>query len=103
MEQNYVTQIEHKEFAKRMEAEHDRQNHRLNELEQTVKQIAELTVAIEKMAINMEQMLQEQKEQGRRMEIIEGRDGEKWRTISSYILTAVVGAVVCYVLTKVGL
>lgn len=103
MENEFLPRREHNEFAKRMEAEHDRQNHRLSELESTSKQIGSLTVSIEKMACTMEQMLTEQRMQGERLEVLESRDGEKWRNISSYIITAIVGAVVCYVLTRIGL
>ncbi len=103
MDQDFLLRQEHNEFVKRMEDENSRQNHRLCELEDTVKQIGALTVSVEKMAISMEQMLAEQKAQGKRMEVLESRDGEKWRTVTSYILTTIAGAVVCYVLTKIGL
>lgn len=103
MEQSFVTTQEHNEFAKRMEEEHVRQNHRISELEGTVKQIGTLAVSVERMAVSMEQMLAEQKAQGKRMEVLEGRDGENWRKVVSYIVTAIVGAVVCYILTKIGL
>ena len=103
MEQSFLTMQEHKEFSKRMEDENARQNHRISELEETVKQIGSLTVSVEKMAVSMEQMLAEQKAQGKRMEVLESRDGENWRKVTSHIITAVVGAVVCYILTHLGL
>lgn len=103
MEQEYLLRHEHNEFARRLEDENDRQNHRISELEKTVKQIGALTVSVEKMAVSMEQMLAEQKAQGKRMEVLESRDGEMWRKVTSYVITAIVGAVVCYVLTKIGL
>lgn len=103
MEQNFIARNEHVEFVKRMEDEHTRQNCRISDLEITVKQIGDLTTAVEKMAVNMEQMLTELTTQGKRLEVLESRDGEKWRNISSHIITAVVGAVVCYLLTHIGL
>jgi len=103
MDNSSISRLEHTEFAKRMEAEHDRQNHRITELEEAVKQYGALTVAVEKMAVSMEQMLNEQKVQGARLEELESRDGEKWRAITGHILTAIVGAVVCYILTHIGL
>lgn len=103
MEGNFINRNEHDEFVKRMEAEHDRQNHRITELEKFFKQINDLTVSVGKMAVSMEQMLIEQQSQGERLEVLESRDGEKWRSVSSHIITAIVGAVVCYILTRIGL
>lgn len=101
--QDYIKREEHIEFAKRMEAEHDRQNHRIQELEDNVKQIAALTTAVEKMAINMEQMLNEQRSQGSRLEELESRDGEMWRKITGYITTAVIGIVLGYLFKQLGM
>ena len=103
MENEFLPRREHNEFAKRMEAEHDRQNHRISELETTFKQIGSLAVSTERMSCIMEQMLAEQKAQGERLEVLEGRDGQKWRDISSHVITAIVGAVICYILTHLGL
>lgn len=101
--ENVVTQKEHIEFSKRMEAEHDRQNHRIADLEEAVKQYGALTVAVEKMAVSMEQMLAEQKHQGKRLEVLESRDGEMWRKVTGYIITAVIGIIVGYLFTALGM
>ena len=100
---DYITRQEHAEFVKRMEEADHRQDARIKELEDTTKEISSLTVSVSKLATNMERMLTEQKSQGTRLEKLEGRDGEKWRTISSYILTLIVGAAVAWVLTSIGL
>lgn len=101
--EDVITRREHTEYAKRMEAEHDRQNHRLAELEEAVKQYGALTIAVEKMAVSMEQMLDEQKSQGKRLEALESRDGEMWRKVTGYIITAVIGIVVGYLFTQIGM
>lgn len=103
VEQDFLLRREHNEFAKRMEAEHDRQNHRLGDLEESVKQIGALTVAVEKMAVTMQQMLNEQKAQGERMEVLESRDGEMWRKAIGYIVTAVLGLVIGYAFKQIGM
>ncbi len=38
-----ISRAEHEEFRRRMEDEHKRMNHRLGDLEETVRQIGELT------------------------------------------------------------
>lgn len=101
--QDYIKREEHIEFTKRMEAEHGRQNHRIQELEDNVKQIAALTTAVEKMAVNMEQMLNEQRSQGSRLEELESRDGEMWRKITGYIATAIIGIVLGYLFKQLGM
>lgn len=83
--------------------EQTRQNKRIEALEVTVRQINDLTLSVQKLAINMEHMLVNQTEQNKRLEELENRDGEKWRSISMYVLTAVVGAVIGFVLKQAGL
>ena len=51
----------------------------------------------------MENMANEQKSQGERLEVLEGRDGEKWRDVSKYVFTTVLGAVLSFVLLHIGL
>ena len=98
-----ITRAEHEEFRRRLEEENSRQNKRITVLEETVRQINILTISVEKLALSVESMVKEQKEQGRKLEILESRDGEKWRTISSYVLTAIASAAVAFVLSKIGL
>ena len=45
-----IDRAEHLEFAKRMEDEHKRINHRLTDLEETVRQIGELTTSVHSLA-----------------------------------------------------
>ncbi len=105
-----IPRAEHEEFRRHMETEYkrladenNRQNHRIEELEETVRQIGTLTTSVEKLAVSIESMAKEQERQGKRLEQIEGRDGEKWRTMLSHIGTAILGAVLTIVLAKIGL
>lgn len=101
--ENYITRDEHNEFCKRMEEEHKRINHRLSTLEETTRQINDLTISVKEMAISMKSMLEEQKDQGKRLEALESRDGEMWRKIIGYIATVVVGAVIGYMFKQIGM
>ena len=76
---------------------------RIEALELAVRQINDLTLSVQKLAINMEHMLVNQTEQNKRLEELENRDGEKWRSISMYVLTALIGAVIGFVLKQAGL
>lgn len=103
MENDYVTKAVHEEFAKRMEEENHRQNERIRLLEDNVRQIGSLTTSVEKLASNMESMVKEQEKQGKRLEVLEGRDGEMWRKVVGYIATAIVGIILGFVFTQIGM
>lgn len=100
---NPITRAEHEEFRRRIEEENKRQDRRLELLEHTVQQISDLTTSVEKLAVSMEGMLREQEKQGTRLETLEDRDGEMWRKILGYAVTAVVGILIGYVARQIGL
>ena len=103
MDQEYLTMAVHEEYAKRMEDEHRRQNARITSLEQTMRDISSLTTSVASLASSVEQMAKEQQKQGERLETLEGRDGEMWRKVVGYVLTFVVGAVLSFVLSEMGI
>ena len=85
-----ITRAEHEEFKKRIEDENHRQNKRIE-------------VSVEKLAQSIELMVSEQKQQGKRLETLESRDGDMWRTAVKYVLTTVLGLVLGAVAMKFGL
>lgn len=99
----YVGREEHTEFARRIQEEEHRQNRRIELLEESVKQNTALTLSVEKLANNMENMANEQMRQGKRLEALEGRDGDMWRTIVKYVLTTILGLVIGVVAMQIGL
>lgn len=102
MDSGYLLKIEHEEFAKRMDDEHHRQNHRIDLLEKATEQNNRLLVAVERLAVNMENMQREVKDQGDRLEDLESRDGEMWRKVVGYAVTAVIGIVIGFAFTQAG-
>ena len=101
--ENGISREEHKEFCRRMEDEHKRINHRVADLEETVRQIGELTASVQKLALSVESMARTQSKQGERLEELEGRDGKMWRKVSGYIITMLIGAVITFALTQIGI
>ncbi len=101
--EEFITRQEHQEFAKRMEEEHHRQNRRIELLEENVLEIGQLTTTVAKLAVNMESVIKTQEQQGERLSTLENRDGEKWRQVMGYIATAVIGIVVGYIFTQIGM
>ena len=105
-----ITRAEHEAFSKLMESENkrlsdenDRQNKRLEILENNSKQLTTLTTAVEKLALSIENMAKEQASQGERLETLESRDGEMWRKVVGYFVTAVIGIVVGFVFRQIGM
>ena len=94
----YISREEHKEFAERIDAENERQNKRLSSLEETVKEIQRLTIAVERMAVSMEAMTKEIASQGKRLDAIEKEPADKWKNavwiVVSALIAAAIGALV---------
>lgn len=104
----YISREEHTAFAQLMESENkricdenNRQNRRLDILEQNVQQISKLAANTDRLAGNMENMLKVQEQQGERLKTLEGRDGEKWRSVIGYILAALVSSGVTLLLATI--
>lgn len=101
MEMDYITRNEHEEFARRQDAENERQNRRIALLEESVKQMNALTVSVEKMAVNMENMLNAIERQGNlienqndRLDKIEKEPAETHKSIKNSIITSIISTVV---------
>jgi chromosome segregation ATPase len=110
MDGSYISREEHEEFRRSLDAQHKRledENHRQNErltlLENSIERISAINSSVEKLAGNMERMLEEQVNQGKRLNALEGRDGEMWRKVVGYLATAVVGIVVGYLFKQLGM
>lgn len=106
----YITREEHEEFRntvkaniQRIQDEDSRQNKRLDILEANTKQINSLTTSVEKLALSIESMVKEQETQGMRLQVLEGRDGEMWRKVTGYIITAIAGIIIGCIFTQFGL
>ena len=82
-----ITRAEHEEFRRRIEEENKRQDKRIELLEENAKRLE----------------VQEQVEQGKRLEILESRDGEMWRKVISYAVTAIVGIVIGFIFKQIGM
>lgn len=96
-----ISRAEHEEFTKRIEAQEKRQDKRLEMLENTVREIGALTLSVQRLAQSLESMVEEQERQGRRLQALEDRDGEKWRKLMGYIATALTSGAVTLLLSQI--
>lgn len=110
-----ILRAEHEAFSdfmkaenKRLEEENNRQNKRLDLLENNMQQIitqqlTTLTSTIERLNLSVSNILKEQSEISERLRKLENRDGETWRTVVKYALTAVIGGIITFALTRLGM
>lgn len=98
-----IARAEYEEYKRRLEEENKRQDKRIELLEESTKQINALTVSIEKLAQSVQSMVKEQEAQGKRLVSLESRDGEMWRKVVGYVATAVIGIVVGFIFTQIGM
>lgn len=103
MDAGGITRQEHEEFARRQDEENKRQNRRIDLLEESTKQIGELTASVQKLALSIESMVKEQGKHEKRLETLESRDGEMWRKVTGYLITAVVGIVIGFIFKQLGM
>ena len=94
-----ISRAEHEEFARRIDAQEKRQDRRLELLEENEREIGALTVSVQKLAQSLQSMVKEQEQQGRRLQALESRDGEKWRKLMGYIATALTSGAVTLLLS----
>lgn len=93
-ENEYVTVQVHNEFAKRIDQENDRQNHRLTALEENFSMVQALAVSTEKLAVNMETMAKELAKQGSKLDELEAKPAKRWDLVVTTVIAGILGALV---------
>lgn len=75
---------------------HDQQikslKHRMDEQEEQGKSLSSLALSVQKLALSMESMIEEQKNQGERLAKLEAEPAERWSNMTRTIFNTVVGA-----------
>lgn len=100
--EDYIPRGEFEANVKRIEDAEHRQDKRLELLEDSVREIGELTTSVAKIATNIEILTREVAKQGQRLETLEARDGETWRAVVRYAITAVVAGLIGFALHGLG-
>lgn len=102
MDNEFLLREVHEEFAGRMEDEHRRINHRLSKVEETIGEINRLTLSVQSLAESVQRMCKEQERQSERLQTLEDRDGDNWRTLMKYLLTGIAGALAGFIASWLG-
>ena len=97
----YVTDKEFEQYCNAAEKENNRQNHRISDLEETVKQIQDLTVSVHEISVSISAMAKELTKQGERLEKIEAKPAQSWDKLVWIIVSAICSGVLGYLLATV--
>lgn len=103
MSDEFVSRNEYEERLRRVDDENNRQNRRLEKLENIMDTINELTASVQLLAVRMEAMQKEMEKQGARLETIEKEPAENWRSVVKIVISVVVTAVISFLIAKGGL
>lgn len=103
MDGNFLSVAVHDEYAKRMDAEHKRQNKRIEDLENKVEDISDLTTSVASLAKSVEQMAKAQEKQGKRLEALEQKPAKKWESFVDKVVWAVAAALIAFILSHIGI
>lgn len=74
------------------EARSKSNSHRLEEIDEKMKSMQDLTLGVQKIAINTENIAKEQKRQGDRLDVLEAKPAKRHEVFVTACITTVVGA-----------
>ena len=77
--------------------------HRMSDVESQTKAINNLAMSVEKLALSVSYMNDEQKDSIKRLEALESKPAKRWEQVISLIITTIVGAVIGFLLSRIGL
>lgn len=99
---DYVTVDVHNEFVKRMEDENHRQNKRISECEESIKQMGEIVRSIDRLTTSVESLASDIQKQGVRLEAIEKEPAENWKKATWEVIKYAIILVLGIVAIKIG-
>lgn len=84
------------EFKKRIDAEEDRQNQRIESLERKVDKLVEANTAIQLVQQKLDLLSEDVKKVGREVEALKAEPGDNWKKAVWIVISIVITAVVTY-------
>lgn len=76
----------------RIQDENNRQNKRIDALEKEMTDVRNIALSVDRLANNMERMVEEQKDQGERLKSLEREPADNWINAKRIILNTIIGA-----------
>ena len=104
---DYLTRVEYEAYREVIRSEHEvlisennRQNERLALLESKMEGLKDISISINTLATDMKHMLEEIQAQGKRLESLEGKDGDMWRSILKTAVTGILTLILGFIFGK---
>ena len=94
MAEEFLSIQVHNEFAKRIDEENTRQNHRIQSLEDNFEVVQELIVSTRELALSMQTMAKELEKQGNCLRELEFKPVKRWELVVTSLITGIIGAFV---------
>lgn len=94
MAEEFLSIQVHNEFAKRIDEENTRQNHRIQSLEDNFEVVQELVVSTRELALSMQTMAKELEKQGNCLRELEFKPVKRWELVVTSLITGIIGAFV---------
>lgn len=66
----------------------------IQKIENSISQVHELAASVRELAASVKQIAETQKKQNDKIDNLQNKDGEMWRKLVSYAITAIAGAVI---------
>ena len=86
-----------------LEEKYKSMSDRMNEQTGMLKQINDLAKAIDRQTITQQNMIEKLTDHERRLDAIEQKPVKRWDSVVDKVIMVILGAVLAYVLTKIGL
>lgn len=103
MADEFISRSEYSECVHRIDDENDRQNKRIQKLEDSIGQLSDLTSSVKVLAVNIDTMSKELTKQGEKLDQIEAKPAQNWEKLVWAVGGVVVAAIVAFVLKQIGL
>lgn len=100
--EDYITRPEHDEFKKRLESEENRQNRRLEVLENRVDKLIDMQASLAVMQAGIDSISTEVKRIGTEVDAIKQEPANKWHKAVWLVIAVVLTAAVTFLLAQVG-
>ena len=94
MDERYVTEAVHDEFARRIDEHNKIQDSEIQALKTGLQEINKITNTIAKLTANIETLTEEIKKQGLRLDKIEERPVKRWDSVVSGVIAGIVGILI---------
>lgn len=76
---------------------------RMDKMEEQSQAINDLALSVKELAVNMNVMNEKQEDQNKRLSVLENKPARRWELVVELVITTLVGALIGFLLSRLGL